>query len=83
MAQDQSCSRPPPRFGTRIQLVSERGFGSFRNAGQTVSGKRFLGTGFWEVVSGEWFLGSGFWEVFLGSGEGLSPTQRHPKEARP
>ena len=102
---------PPPRFVTRIQLFSERGFGSFRNAGHMVSGKWFLevvsgewflGSGFWGVVFGKWLLGSGFWgvvfgkwllgsgfgewflgSVFLGSGEGLSPTQRRPKEARP
>ena len=60
------ATRPPPRFGTRIQLVSERGFGSFRNAGEMVSGEWFLGRGFWEVVSGKWFLGSGFWRVVSG-----------------
>ena len=72
-----------PRFGTRIQLLSERGFGSFWNAvpgwflasgfWEVVSGEWFLGSGFWQAVSGKWFLGSGFWRVvsgewFLGSG---------------
>ena len=64
-----SAERPPPRFGTRIQLVSERGFGSERGSNglwEVVSGN--LGTGFWEPVSGKWILGlvSGDW--LLGSG---------------
>ena len=58
--------RPPIRFGTRIQLVSERAFGSFQNAGHMVFGGRFLGSGFWGLVSGKWFLGSGSWEVVSG-----------------
>ena len=59
-----------PRFGTRIQFVSERGFRSFWNA---VPGL-FLGIGFWRVVSGEWFLGSGFWG---------GNTKTDPKDVNP
>ena len=84
-----------PKDGVR--LVLEREFSSFRNADSARFGTRVkwsLGSGFWRVVFGKWFLGSGFWEVvsgdwflrsvfFWGGGEGLSLTQRHPKEARP
>ena len=60
----------PPRFGMRIQLVSERGFWIVLERGSIwVSGEWFLGvTGFWEVVFGKWFLGSGFWGVVSGEG---------------
>ena len=60
-------------------------FGSFWNAVQMwvsgewflgvvsgVSGKRFLGSGFWGVATGERILGSGFWGV------GPKPNQKKP-----
>ena len=62
----------PPRFGTRIQLVSERGFWIVLERGSSVgfwgvvSGEWFLGSGFWRVVSGKWFLARGFWAVVVG-----------------
>ena len=53
-----------------------------------VSGKWFLGSGFWEVVSGK-FLGTGFWGLVSGNprhpkgSEALSKTKTGPKEVKP